>query len=122
MPVNICLNTEIVKTEALLDSGAGGEFIDQNYANTLKLELRTLPKPIAALNVDGTLNKKGTIKHYVELILDIAGKIETLRLFVTGLGKQKMILGFPWLQKANPLIDWQTGTFKWQHSPRRIDF
>jgi Reverse transcriptase (RNA-dependent DNA polymerase) len=41
---------------------------------------------------------------------------------VTGLGKQKIILGFPWLHKYNPIIDWKKGeiTFKpfqidWRH-------
>ena len=33
-----------------------------------------------------------------------------------------MILGFPWLQKHNPIINWQTGTFKWQHTPQNINF
>jgi hypothetical protein len=28
---------------------------------------------------------------------------------VTGLGKQKIILGFPWLHKYNPIIDWKKG-------------
>ena len=74
-------------------------------------------KPIPALNVDGTLNKKGTIKHYVNLDLDIFRQKQTMHLLVTVLGKQKMILGFPWLQKHNPIINWQTGTFEWQHTP-----
>ena len=84
-----------VKTETLIDSGAGGEFIDQNYARTLTLPLQNLIKPIPALNVDGTLNKKGTIKHYIKLDLDIFGQKQTMCLLVTGLGRQKMILGFP---------------------------
>ena len=49
--------------ETLIDSEAGGKFIDQNYARTLKLLLQKLAKPIPALNVDGTLNRKETIKH-----------------------------------------------------------
>jgi hypothetical protein len=33
---------------------------------------------------------------------------------VTGLGKQRIILGFPWLHKYNPIINWKKGeiTFK----------
>ena len=31
-------------------------------------------------------------------------------LLVTGLGKLKIILGFPWLNKQNPVIDWKRGT------------
>jgi hypothetical protein len=39
---------------------------------------------------------------------------------VTGLGKQKIILGFPWLHKYNLIIDWKKGeiTFK----PFQIDW
>ena len=62
-----------VEMETLVDSGAGGEFIDQKYARTLTLPLQNLTKLIPALNVDGTLNKKGTIKHYINLDLDIFG-------------------------------------------------
>ena len=108
----------------MLDSGAGGEFIDQNYAKTLNLPLKTLDKPIPAINVDGTLNKKGTIKQYVNLELEIFGQLQTTRLLVTGLEKQKILLGFPWLQENNLIIDWQTGTFQWRpiHVPRKFDF
>jgi len=33
---------------------------------------------------------------------------------MTGLGKQRIILGFPWLNKHNPEINWQTGELNWQ--------
>ena len=75
--------------------------------------MKTLDKPIPAINVDGTLNEKGTIKHYVNLELEVFGQLQMIRLLVTGLGKQKILLGFPWLQKNNSLINWQTGTFQW---------
>ena len=61
-------------------------------------------------NVDGTLNKKGTIRKYVELPMTINGKKTLERLMVTGLGKLKIILGFPWLNEQNPVIDWKNGT------------
>ena len=90
----------------------------------LNLPLKTLDKPIPAVNVDGTLNKKGTIKHYVNLELKILGQSETIWLLVTGLGKQKILLGFPWLQKNNLLINWQNGTFQLRpiHTPQKFDF
>ena len=37
---------------------------------------------------------------------------------MTGLGKQKIILGFPWLN--NPIINWKKGEIKWQ--PLKIDW
>ena len=36
------------------------------------------------------------------------------QLLVTGLGSQRIILGFPWLNEHNPDIDWKTGVFKWR--------
>ena len=124
IPLKIKTETETIGTHALLDSRAGGEFIDQNYAKIINQPLKTLDKPIPAINVDGTLNKKGTIKHYVNLEIEVFGQPQTIWLLVTGLGKQKILLGFPWLQKNNPLINWQTGTFQWQpvHIPWKFNF
>ena len=34
-----------------------------------------------------------------------------------GLGKQQIILGFPWLQEQNPEINWKTGIIEWQTEP-----
>ena len=33
---------------------------------------------------------------------------------VAGLGKQKIILGYPWFQKHNPEINWKTGELNWR--------
>ena len=71
IPLKIKTETETVETQALLDSGAEGKFIDQNYAKILNQPLETLDKPIPTVNVDGTLNKKGTVKHYINLELEI---------------------------------------------------
>src|SRR6202522_1098046 len=103
-----------VETPALVDSGAGGKFIDQNFARNSKMNIYNLEKPMKALNVDGTENKRGTIKQYVDLTFTINERPQTQRLFLTGLGKQKIILGFPWLQEQNPVINWKTGEFRWQ--------
>ena len=105
IPVQIRFENKIVETLSLLDSGAGGDFINQNYAKTLKIPLLNLEKLIPA------------IKQYVTLNLEIFGQKQVVRLLVTGLGKQKILLGFPWLQKYNPVINWQTGSFQWQHVP-----
>jgi hypothetical protein len=44
------------------------------------------------------------------------------QLLVTGLGKQKVILGFPWLAQENPDINWTTSEFKWRESATRRFF
>jgi len=48
---------ETVETLALIDSGAGGKFIDQNFAKNSGFETHKLEHPIPVYNVDGTPNK-----------------------------------------------------------------
>ena len=43
-----------VETIALIDSGAGGKFIDQNFVKKEQLETKDLEKPLVVYNVDGT--------------------------------------------------------------------
>ena len=50
----------------------------------------------------------------MEINIGVHGRTRQERLLVTGLGKHKIILGFPWLQDANPIIDWKEGTLKWR--------
>jgi hypothetical protein len=45
---------ENVETLGLIDSGAGGKFIDQNYAKTEGFKLHKLETPLRAYNMDGT--------------------------------------------------------------------
>ena len=111
--INCKKSKETVKTLGLLDSGAGGQFIDQNYARKAGFEIKKLDKPLHALNVDRTKNKRGTITSFVELNAQINREQMNLCLLVTGLGKQKIILSFPWLHEYNPEIYWKMGDFAW---------
>ncbi|KAF9527681.1 hypothetical protein CPB83DRAFT_768125, partial [Crepidotus variabilis] len=54
-----------VETLALLDSGAGGVFIDQRYAIQQGFTMNALDRSITVFNVDETKNKKGTINQYI---------------------------------------------------------
>ena len=58
-----------VDTKALLNTGAGGKFIDQNFVLANSIRTHALEKPITVYNVDGTKNKTGTITCYVDLNL-----------------------------------------------------
>ena len=111
--VNHNQNDTTVETPVLIDSGAGGTFIDQNYVRKVGYKLTELETPVKAYNVEGTENKKGTIKNYVNLQFSLNGKEFQEQFYVTGLGKQKIILGLPWLRKHNPEINWQTGKLEW---------
>ena len=112
IPLSTVTNAKTVETQALINCRAGGMLIDQNFTQNFKIH--PLIKPITARNVDGTINKKGTIKSYVELEFKINSRKFREWFYVTGLGKQKIILGFTWLQKYNPLINWKTGKIEWK--------
>src|SRR5277367_1911210 len=121
IPMTISLNERgVTETNSLLDSGAGGTFIDQNYARRLHLDIKMLDIPVRARNVDGTENKRGTIKSYVDLRFRIGDKYFIEHFFLTGLGKQTVILGFPWLKKHNPLVNWQTGHIDWRNEEKDV--
>jgi hypothetical protein len=115
---SISVPIKIGSSKQTVDSGAGGLFIDQNYAKNF--DINYLDKSVKAYNVDGTENKQGTINAYINLEFSLGERKFKEWFYVTGLGKQKIILGFPWLHKYNPIIDWKKGevTFK----PFQIDW
>jgi len=55
---------------------------------------------------------------YVEMNLQIREQITKTQLYVTGLGRQKVILGFPWLRDENPDVDWKMGEIRWKKVER----
>jgi hypothetical protein len=68
-------NREPVELEALLDSGVGGLFIDTTFMKENEFILCDLSEPLNAYNVNGTMNKKGTIMSYIEADLQIGERI-----------------------------------------------
>ena len=108
------IDQKTVKIKALLDTGAGGKFINQNFIQNQKIKTKNLEHPIKVFNVNRTPNKQGTIMKYTQLNLTINGCTRPHNLFITGLGKQKIILGYPWFKQNNPEIDWEKCTLNWQ--------
>ena len=121
IPISILCESQTdkrsVETEALIDCGAGGIFMDQNYARLHGFKTTNLDRPLLVKNVDGTMNKRGTIRSFVETEITIHGRTEQTQFYLTGLGRQKIILGLPWLMKHNPDINWQLATLKWRNEP-----
>lgn len=106
----------ITGIQALIDCGAQGQFIDQNFVQKHRFKKIPLERRIQAFNVDGTRNKRGTIRYKVILTFKSRGRIFQEEFLVTGLGRQNLILGHPWLTKYNPLINWTTGEISWRHT------
>src|ERR1700678_4663643 len=66
--------------KAMINSGARGKFIDQNFARNSRMKIQNLDEPLKALNVDGTENKRGTIRQYIDLEFAINGDRSALSL------------------------------------------
>jgi hypothetical protein len=97
------------RARAMIDSGAEGIFLNRKYVKKNRLECVHLQRPIPVFNIDGTLNKDGSIEETVSVQVEGSGHVENLRCFVTELGDDDMILGLPWLEKHNPDVDWNMG-------------
>jgi len=92
---------------ALLDTGATGNFIDEDYARERGLKLHRLPYPIPVRNADGTENAGGKITWEVQVRLDVKDHSERIWMQCVSLGKgHRVLLGLPWLNNHNPEIDW----------------
>jgi len=96
-------------TIALLDSGATENFMSLQYAKYLHLPIKVLKEPRKLFNVDGTQNRAGDLKYYTDLHTQTGTQRRTLRYFLSDLGENKVILGFPWFAAAQPKIDWARG-------------
>ncbi|EEB92831.1 hypothetical protein MPER_08602, partial [Moniliophthora perniciosa FA553] len=56
----------------------------------------------------GTPNRLGTITEMADVVLKYKDHTERTMFAVTSLGKQTVLLGYSWLEKHNPEINWQT--------------
>jgi len=98
---------EETSTEAMVNTGATRDFIDQDFVTGAKLPICKLSQPIPVYNVDGTLNEARSIREVVDMIMTYNRHSECILLAVTRLGKQSIILGFTWLDKHNLEIDFR---------------
>ena len=108
---------EVQVIPALLDSGANTTFIDKAVIERLGLMLEALANPIHVFNMDGSRNLAGDVTHAVNITVNFLRHWEELCTEVTNLGKNSLILGYTWLKKHNPTIDWEKGTVKFNWCP-----
>jgi Reverse transcriptase (RNA-dependent DNA polymerase) len=99
-----------VAGKALVDSGAMENFIDYRMAIQWRVKTKDLRRPRKVYNVDGTENQGGIISKSCVLRVKRGERQLAQRFYVTNLGQDRVILGYPWLQEFNPEIDWEEGT------------
>jgi hypothetical protein len=111
MTLRTFLHTRLkrAKAIALLDSGVMENFMNLDYAKYLKVPIQHLKEPRKLFNIDGTPNKSGELLYFADLQTQTGAQRNTLRFFLSNLGENKVILGYPWFAAFQPRIDWKRG-------------
>jgi predicted aspartyl protease len=94
---------------ALIDSGTTENFVDYQTAKRWNMPRKGLSKPRQIMNVDGTENKAGQVTEACILEVRHGGNKCLQRFYITDLGFDRVLLGYPWLSTFNPRIDWKEG-------------
>jgi hypothetical protein len=112
LPVTIGIKKQIIKTQALLDCRASGEFMDSEFMELHNILLIKLRKPGITRNTDKAQNKKGVVTHKAVIDLNVNGKEDPTTFYITRLEKDNVIQGLTWLRKRNLIVNWKEGTLK----------
>ena len=101
---------KIATARALLDSGATGNILNQDFVRRHRIQTQTLEYLLPLKTVDGSESKVSTYTMLVVQIQDSGGNTheENNKFYIANIGKQDIIIGTGWLIKHNPDIDWKT--------------
>ena len=115
--VYLHLKSKRAKSITLLNSGATENFMSLDYAKYLHLPIKTLKEPRKLFNIDETPNWAGNLRYYTNLTTRMGLQAWTLRYFLSDLGNNKVILGYPWFAAAQPKINWAKGWIAYDQLP-----
>ncbi|XP_007111245.2 retrotransposon-like protein 1 [Physeter macrocephalus] len=106
-----------VAVRALVDSGAGGNFMDERFAQEHYVELYEKPYPRSVQSVDGSLVGHEPVWLYTEpLVCTHQNHQESLEFDIVPSPDFSVILGTNWLRVHSPEVDWVKGRCTF-HSP-----
>ncbi|KAL0195002.1 hypothetical protein M9458_008574, partial [Cirrhinus mrigala] len=112
IPVILSSESISIQTNTLIDSGAAGNFIDEDFVRTNRLPTLCCVSPVAVATLDGRPLGSGRIDYTTNdltLYLEPSHR-ETIRFFVISSPQSPLILGYPWLNLHEPTISWAGGT------------
>jgi hypothetical protein len=93
----------------LINSSTTENFMDHSMIRHLGIGTRKLPVPRRIFNVDGTENITGRLTEFCTLRVCKGDQNHLQTSYVTTLGTDRTILGYPWLRTFNPRINWGEG-------------
>src|SRR6266702_1257397 len=109
IPVSIRTSNAMANIKALIDSGATDCFMSETFIRRMKLGKRPLQKLRKIWNIDNMANQAGSITHYVDLNVQTNRIQKTIRLLITNIGSEDIVLGYPWMAAFKPQFTWRNG-------------
>jgi hypothetical protein len=109
IPIEFTMYHTKAEIIALVNSSATDNFIDFRTVTKLQLGTKKLPRERQLFNVDGTHNQAGLIEESIQLYMERGEECVRTQFHITNLGRDWIILGYPWLEAFNPPIDWRNG-------------
>jgi hypothetical protein len=102
-----CLATWVtvgnLTTWTLWDSGSTTTGITPAFAELAKIKVDTL-EDLHMLQL-GTVGSQSIIKYGVDVLITVAGAKDTTYINITNFDRYDMIIGTPWMQKHNVILD-----------------
>jgi len=107
-----------IKILPLIDSGYMHTTIAVDTVQREKLPIEKMKTTIEIYNLDRIQNKYGKIKEAVPITLEAGEHMEQINAVVLGITETNIFLGYDWLEKHNPEIDWKKGMINFTRYPK----
>ena len=117
VPITIKTSYNMAEVPSLVDSGATDNFIHPRTMQQLRLGTSLLDKLKKLFIVDDTQNKAGSVTRYVDLSVTTNQKERQMQFLVSDIGRESLILSYPWLAAFKPCFKWKEGTLDPQYLP-----
>jgi hypothetical protein len=104
-------------THLLIDSGATRNFVNSETIFKLGVPVESLERPMQVTLIDGKDSSEGSIRHFIRVKLEFDNNVEQEEIFfLTKIdANHPWILGYEWLKRRNPLIDWTQPSIQFNH-------
>jgi len=111
VPITITANGHQITTTALLDSGAAGNFMSNDFALHNCIALIKCSSSLTVEAIDGRPLGSGHISSLTQELLMQTGLFHTekIQFYILPTSNTPVILGLPWLHRHDPHVSWKEG-------------
>jgi len=101
--------TKQITINAMIDSGATKDFIDQGFCSKYNIRTKQAKTIREVYLADGRPSAMRPITHIAKVPMHIGSHRELATVQVAKLPTHEVVLGMPWLKQHSPRIDWGQG-------------